>query len=315
MAEWLTALQRWAPRADADGFWITCSLLAAAVVAGGWLGFARLRRARLIEDTPTQRLRSAAQGYAELRGEARLMPGPAIASPLTRTPCVWWRYAIEQRRGSGRNARWHRLEGGASDDLFLLDDSTGECVVDPEGALVYPDIRRQWRGATRQPMRTPSADGGWLSRLGLGFGSYRYSESLISLRAPLHALGDFRTLRAARTEDDRHAVRELLAEWKRDRTTLLTRFDADGDGDIDLVEWEAAREAAIETVRAQRAAEPIPADTHMLRRPGDGRTFLLSTWPQDKLARYKRITATLMITGAGAAVVVLAVLLQARLAA
>lgn len=313
MAELLAPLQQWAAGADTDTFWWTCALLAAATLAGVWLGFRRLRRARLIEDTPTQRLRSAAQGYVELEGTARWMPGPEIRAPLSRTPCVWWRYRIEQRRGSGKNARWHRLEGGVSDDLFLLDDGTGECVIDPEGAQVYPDVRRQWRGATRRPLRIPSADRGWLGRLGIGFGSYRYSENLISLQAPLHALGSFSTVRAAREADDKAAVRELLAEWKRDREALLARFDADGDGDIDMQEWENARAEALETVRRQRAEQAEPPDTHVLRKPADGRAFLLSTWPQDKLARYKRISAAFLLAGAAVGGVLLAIFLEARL--
>ena len=313
MPELLAPLRQWAAGADPDGFWWLCTLLAAATLGSGWLGFRRLKRARLIEDTPTQRLRSAAQGYVELEGAARWMPGPEIRAPLSRTPCAWWRYRIEQRRGSGKNARWHRLEGGVSDDLFLLDDGTGECVIDPEGAQVYPDVRRQWRGSTRRPLRIPPADRGWLGRLGIGFGSYRYSEQLISLQAPLHALGQFGTVRAARGEDERQAQRELLAEWKRDRETLLVRFDADGDGAIDLDEWEAARFRALETVRREAAEAPAPPDAHMLREPGDGRAFLLSTWPQDRLARYKRISAAFLLAGAAAGGVLLAIFLEARL--
>lgn len=313
MGELLAPLQQWAAGVDTDAFWWTCALLAAAALGGGWLGFRRLRRARLIEDTPTQRLRSAAQGYVEFEGVARWIPGPEIRSPLSRTACVWWRYAVEQRRGSGKNARWHRLEGGTSDDLFLLDDATGECVIDPEGAQVYPDVRRQWRGGTRRPLRIPAADRGWLGRLGLGFGSYRYSEQLISLQAPLHALGQFSTVRAARAEDAQQAQRELLAEWKQNQQALLARFDANGDGEIDLDEWERVRAEALETVRRQAAETPAPPDTHVLRKPGDGRAFLLSTWPQDKLARYKRISAAFMIAGAAIAVVLLAILLETRL--
>lgn len=311
MTQALAPLQAWAARADTDAFWLVCALLLAAVLAGGWLGFRRLRRARLIEDTPTQRVRSATQGYVELEGVARWMDGPKTMSPLTRTPCVWWHYSVEHRRGSGRNARWQRLEGGRSDDLFLLDDGSGECVVDPEGAQIYPDIRRQWRGGTRRPLRTPKANRGWLGTL--GFGSYRYTERLISTGAPLHALGQFSTVRAARADDERHAVRELLAEWKRDRETLLARFDANGDGRIDMQEWEAARQAAIDSVRRQRADRPVLPDTHVLRRPGDGRAFLLSTWPQDKLARHKRVSSALMLAGAGLAVLLLTILLEARL--
>lgn len=47
-----------------------------------YLGFRQLHRARLIEDTPTSRIRSAAQGYAELEGRAVALGDPLYA-PLS----------------------------------------------------------------------------------------------------------------------------------------------------------------------------------------------------------------------------------------
>ena len=313
MHDALAALRGWAASAPDNEFWIAFAVLAVLLALGTWQGFARPRRARLIEDTPTQRVRSAAQGYVELEGRARWMPGPGIFSPLSRSPCVWWTYKIQQQRGSGRNRRWHTLESGTSDDLFLLDDGTGECVIDADGALVYADVKRQWRGATRRPMRIPKPDSGWLGRIGFSFGSYRYVERCISAEAPLHAMGRFDTARAARADDEASEVRALLGEWKRDRASLIERFDADGDGTIDLDEWERARSAALETVRQRQAEAPVPDDVHVMRRSGDGRPFVLSTWPQDKLARYKRITGFALLAAASGAAVLLAALLEARL--
>src|SRR3546814_9949400 len=65
------------------GFWTFVSILALCAPLTFWLAFSRLRESRLIQDTPTSRVRSAAQGYVEFEGFARLMPGPPIFSPLS----------------------------------------------------------------------------------------------------------------------------------------------------------------------------------------------------------------------------------------
>src|SRR5204863_292615 len=96
----------------------------------------RVRRDRLVADTPTARIRSAAQGYVKLTGRA-LPAGPApTAAPLTSRPCVWWSYEIEQEQKDSRgNSRWRTIENGTSVELFaLVDDDDARCLVGPVSA-------------------------------------------------------------------------------------------------------------------------------------------------------------------------------------
>jgi len=104
-------------------------IIAAAVMialAAFVASFVFVRRARLIEDTPTSRLSSAALGYVELEGEAVMMAGVPIVAPLTLTPCAWFRYCIEERIDDDKRAlgRWRTHTRGASDGLFALRDDT-----------------------------------------------------------------------------------------------------------------------------------------------------------------------------------------------
>src|SRR4030066_2537101 len=123
-----------------------------ALASCGFLGMFRfLRRIRLIEDTPTAKIRSAPQGYVELTGISRLMQGDLIIAPLTGKQCTWYSYKIEERSDSpgirgGRHKGWRVIEAKTSDDLFLLADDTGECVIDPEGATVTPAETEVWFG-------------------------------------------------------------------------------------------------------------------------------------------------------------------------
>jgi hypothetical protein len=273
--------------ADPGHFWLwTLAALGLSVAAFGY-AFHALHRARLIENTPTSRIRSAAQGYVELEGVAQLLPGPAIVSPLSGAPCCWWKYRIQKRERRGNKEHWRTIESGTSEDLFLLDDGSGDCVVDPAGATVYPGLRRQWRGSSRRPQRVPDKTP-WLQ-----FGEFRYEEELLRTGFALHALGWFRTQSGAHSFDENADLIALLREWKADQAGLLARFDADGDGRIDPQEWETARRAALEQVRRLHLERSVDPDVHVLCRPRDRRPFLLSALPQDELARRHRLKAVI----------------------
>lgn len=249
-------------------------------------GFVQLSRARSLEAVPTSRVRSAAQGYVELNGHARLLPGPEILSPLSLERCCWWQYRVEQRQAEDvlgrRQARWVTVDQGSSDDLFLLDDGTGACVIDPVGARVVTDVQRIWRGAQRRPDRIPKPGRHF------GFGEYRYTERLMPLGGWLYAIGEFRSQTAARYDDEMQDVSHLMAEWKRDRPQLLARFDANRDGQIDVAEWELARKAAFAEVRERQVERSVQPDLHVLGKPTDRRAFILSTRTEHQLTRGMR---------------------------
>ena len=132
----IEALQQAAVLADPLNFWIIC--LVVAVLAGfllrlGLNGFWRLRT---VVDTPTARVRSAPQGYVELTGLSLPYRG-SVRAALTGLPCLWYRFKIEEKRGTGKSRRWVTVESGEADSPFLLDDGTGRCLVEPNGAELH----------------------------------------------------------------------------------------------------------------------------------------------------------------------------------
>lgn len=112
-------------------------------------GFRRIRTKRLIEDLPTSATAGVAYGQVELNGCAEpVADDQPLRGPLTATPCVWFRYLEEERRGSGKNARWVTLEDRRSEQRFLLRDREGVMPVDPAGAEVIVadrSVRREGR--------------------------------------------------------------------------------------------------------------------------------------------------------------------------
>ena len=275
-------------RAEPTHFWIATGVMTVIGIGALVYGFVQLSRARLMQDIPTSRLRSAAQGYVELHGHARLLPGPQITAPLSGARCCWWDYRVEEHRtvtrGGKRSSEWVVIDRGTSDELFLLDDGTGECVIDPVGAKVIPSLSRTWRGYHPRP-QGPPRERGWFQ-----VGNFRYSERLVQFGDPLFALGHFQTQIASRDDNESRDVSELLATWKKDRVNLLQRFDADRDGQIDLKEWEAARREAIQQVRDEQVQRSIQPDLNILNQPKDRRPYILSTRSEAQLTSSLRWT-------------------------
>ncbi len=278
-----------------DDFWIFTAILIAIALIGALAAFFMLKRSRMIEDMQTSRIRSAAQGPVELEGIARLLPGEPIIAPLSRRECAWWKYSIEEKErnhSSGRNSsHWRTIDSGTSDEMFQLVDDTGDCVVDPEGAKVIPNCKITWYGNHHRPSGAPDKSQ-WIS-----FGRYRYREERIETGSPLYALGWFHTEGGiAHDFDEKAEVRELLAQWKQD-AALMSQFDTDGDGQVDVDEWEAARQKAIAQVRATQVERATDPDIHVLCRPPRRLGFILSTVPQDSLIRRARIGAAAGLAG------------------
>jgi hypothetical protein len=221
-----------------------------------WIG--NYRRLRQIADTPPSNIATAAQGYVEVSGRAEEPGGTPIVSKLTNLPCVWFHYEIEEKSSDDK---WSSMESGDSDDPFVIRDSTGKCVIDPEGVEVVTSRKQTW---TKD--------------------QYRYTEWLLLPQERIYALGEFATISGPDGGLDLDAdIGALLAEWKKDQPELLKRFDLNQDGAIDLKEWELARHQARREAEAQQREIRMSDGTHVLRKPADGRLFLISNYLPDKL--------------------------------
>lgn len=221
------------------------------------------RRARAVADTPTSKVASAAQGYVELIGSGRPLAGAPLISPVSQLPCLWYRYKIERKDSDNK---WVQEDKGESDASFILDDGTGECIVDPEGAEMLVTKKDSWIQGER-----------------------RYTQWLLIERQILYALGQFATRGSVDLDMNvAEDVKMLLAEWKTRTAELLERFDLDRNGQIDLREWELARAQARREVLANHRELRACAELHVMHLPGDGRLYLISDMNPDSLAsRYR----------------------------
>ena len=268
-------------------FWMVLS--AAGIPIFFWLTLRRLQVARTIADMPTSRVRSAAQGYVEISGVARTFEGKSNLAPLTRLPSVWWYYSIEEDQDSNDKRGWCTIKSGTSDDNFLLHDDSGHCVVDPEGAEVFPTIRKVWYGSQDWP--APAPELGTSNPLAGIFHRYRYTEHRIPYEHTVNVMGEFRTLGSVGGDSVEEEAADLLRKWKSDQPELLRRFDANRDGVISAAEWERARQTAREYVLRELTAAPSQPTLNMLSKSKDGRPYLIAGVDLDKIARKVRLQA------------------------
>jgi len=249
--------------------------------------FVRLRRDRLVADTPAVRIRSAAQGYVKVTGRAVPAGPDATAAPLSSRPCVWWAYEIaQQQRDSKGNAHWHTVESAASVELFaLVDDDGARCLVGPVTAEITPTVRNVWYGATARPAGRPPQSNPLLHS-----GGWRYTERLLGVGERLCVMGELRS--HSELGDVNAGAAAKLHEWKQDQRSLLGRFDLDHDGKLDAAEWEAARLAAARESQTRTLQSAISRES-VISEPANGEPFLIAPLTASQLERREQLFAGL----------------------
>ncbi|HZV99897.1 MAG TPA: hypothetical protein VFF74_13005 [Methylophilaceae bacterium] len=218
------------------------------------------RRLLAIAEHPTSTIAAAAQGYVELLGRAKsLLP---LKSPLQGEPCVWFRHWVYAK---DQNNVWRLEHYVASEQNFEIEDATGCCLVNPAGAEVI--------AAERHVVEQ---------------NDHKYIEEVLYSGKPIYVLGELETItEAASAQQIRQEVGHLLADWKKSPALFKHRFDLDGNGEVDMHEWEMARaQASIEVLDKKGILNK--AEAHLIRAPGNGQLFLISgIAPEELRARYR----------------------------
>jgi len=239
------------------------ALLSAGLFVGG---FYCLRLRRLIENTPTSRIRSMAMGMVELHGRARRKY--ALVSPATQTACVWYRLRRYRRN---RKSGWQLFRQSDSGAVpFLLEDGTGAVTINPDGARVRARIRHEgFPGQEGLMVRSWSGtdpDEKWVEEV-IHEGTFLY---VLGTARPLEKVGP------GLGERLREALRELKSDPQ-----MLKKYDRNGDGCIDTDEWDAVRADVEEKIlhaqlRQRETPQPGSATVEIGRSYSHTRPFIIS---------------------------------------
>lgn len=127
----------WAPLvSDGVGGWLTIVLLGALCVLFGTSSIRQsleqYRTSKLVENTPTERVRSMAVGRTELTGRAKPYED-TYDQPFEDGECVfgefWVRELVTKRTNDGKETVWEPVEHGLLGERIVLDDGTGTVAL------------------------------------------------------------------------------------------------------------------------------------------------------------------------------------------
>lgn len=125
---------------DVTAFWFLIILFSVVALCAAWTFFhhARLRIAASIPFLPIDNTRP---GYIDLTGHARTSASEPLVTPLTKTPCSWYRYKVWEYDPVDAKFKLLRYDGGMY-RLLEMKDETGHCMVNLAGAEVEPSQHR-----------------------------------------------------------------------------------------------------------------------------------------------------------------------------
>jgi len=96
-------------------------------------GFYAYREYLVVADTPEMPLRSIPMGLVRVRGKAQ--GEDRLTSPLTRTPCFYYKVEVEERtRDRQGHEEWSPYMPDVAEVKFYFVDATGKVLVDPHAA-------------------------------------------------------------------------------------------------------------------------------------------------------------------------------------
>lgn len=251
-----------------------------------WYAFYFLRMKRQIENTPTSKIRSVAMGMVEVKGEA--VRKYALLSPMSHTPCVFYRLTKYQRRG--RDYQWRITSVSSSNNVpFYIEDETGRVEVNPAGCRVSAGSKQEGSPGQIGLMKVVNeTDEKWV-------------EEVIIDGTLLYVLG-FAAVKRREGPTLAEKKIEALRELKRNPQNLQ-QFDLNGDGNIDEDEWDAARTAVEEKVldeSLQGKQGRKKQEEHIVIGRKKGRPLIISeTHSEENLtARYQYYSIPLFIAAA-----------------
>ena len=82
-------------------------------------GFKRYKEKKLIENTPTSKIRSIAMGRVEIAGKVLADKNHLIKSPFSNNDCVYCKWTVEEYKRSGKNSSWVTVKTGVLGKYFL----------------------------------------------------------------------------------------------------------------------------------------------------------------------------------------------------
>jgi hypothetical protein len=277
-------------------------------------GFKNLKLKQLIEAIPTSKIRSMPMGVVEVVGKA--VKTHDMNTPFSNMPCVFFQYRIEERRGSGKHARWVTVQHYTSPFPFKIMDETGSVSVNPAGAMVELKSQNVF-GNSFFGSLPPSAKM-FMDRNGIDYTGFlgftktmRLTEYYICPNQDVYVLGcakhpgqklESTPQYSTKLEKKKEMTMELLRKLKKSKL-LYEKYDLNKDGTIDASEWEKARNDAALWVSEKLDKDPPPQLENVeveIGRGGDDQMYYITDRSQRELSSVMFWKSTASIFGGAA---------------
>ncbi|MDO8660896.1 MAG: hypothetical protein Q7K43_03335, partial [Candidatus Woesearchaeota archaeon] len=94
------------------------------------IGLSQWRLKRIIENTPTSKIRSIAMGLVEIAGTTAKPFKEWLVSPFTKQNCAYYSCIIQEHRKRGKTSTWVTIFSRILSVPFYVKDNTGMVLVD-----------------------------------------------------------------------------------------------------------------------------------------------------------------------------------------
>ncbi len=243
---------------------IWCGVFALAALGFGWTAYSRFRAYRIVQDTPTANIRSAPQGYVEIKGMfTPLDENNPRKGPFSGKPCVWYRAWMEEKVQSGKRSNWKTIYEEQDPRPCLLKDGTGHCAVMASEADIYiATVKESWHPDSwfnDPPEPLTHVDTGLFER------DVRFTEERLE-SGPGYAVGHFSTINQppnANEDEGSLAAKaaQALSRWRDDYMAEVNgRPDEAKPNKAASQMWDHTKKEAVQGVAGWLTASGVVDD-------------------------------------------------------
>jgi E3 Ubiquitin ligase len=97
-----------------------------------YLGLRSFRKSKVVAQIPESPIRGIAWGMVRVFG--RVEGDEPLTSPITGSPCFYYRVSARKLVGEGTHQRWEDFKEATANRKFYINDGTARVLVDPENA-------------------------------------------------------------------------------------------------------------------------------------------------------------------------------------
>jgi hypothetical protein len=224
-------------------------------------GFRRLREKRDIESVPVSKTRSAALGPVELQGRAR--PKFELYAPFSHSPCVYYKYVVEEFVQRGKSSSWETIARGDSSAYeFWIEDETGKALVRPKGAESSLPVNNEYSNTLFSGNKIPDEAIQFLASQGHSVHTWlgltktlRFKESFIGPGEPVFALGVATELTEEHLREREREIAARAQKIKHNPTQMATLGVVAG-GQLRPEMWDHVRDDIAREVDTELRSEP-----------------------------------------------------------